>query len=126
MNDQILKAMQSSNNLGKILIAFMVIFAITIGAMQANNNAIFKEFVKQGNTIEKLVKNQEQIGELKKCVNAEYKDAEKEFNSMLDILGKTLQKNNVVFPQELNQSIKDFRIEFAEVNTCLITIPEGN
>lgn len=68
-----------------------------------------------------LILDQIQSKMIKKCVKDAQDEQMDEFNNILiPQLGKTLQENNIVFPQELNQALSRYRQKMNNINTCLI------
>lgn len=88
---------------------------------QVESRAALEEYIRQGDTLEKIVDRQEDLDELKKCVNAATQVALDEFNNdFITELGNVLAFNNISFPQKLNESIRELRQKFAKVKDCLI------
>jgi len=118
---EVVNAFTTSGVVGKVLIVFMIIFVIFFVWDKVDNNRSFQEYVKQGETLQVLVKNQAQVEAIKKCVNLAVDSAISEFNkNFIPQLGKTLQDSGIPFPQDLNMSILNVRQDFLEVKNCLI------
>lgn len=106
----------------------IAIVAVTFGFLIWTNIVIGRmmgEYVRQGSILQQLVQNQADINKFKKCIKEAHDDTTEEYNRMLQILGKTLQVNNVNFPNDLNVAIQAFRKKYDYIKDCLI-FPENN
>ena len=125
MSEEI-KAIASPNTgvIGKVLIAFIVLFGLFIGAFAWQNiqaDKTLSELIKLNVNIQNMIEAQDQIKDLKIDIKESYDVSMDEFNNvLLDIIGKTFDDNQVPFPQTLNNSIKNFRIKMEEIKNCLI------
>jgi hypothetical protein len=124
MSKEIEKAIDGITK-GGIITKIMVFSIITFLCLFSWNvfqgNVVLKELVEGNKNIEKLINEQTGIKIFRKCVKKEYDNTMNEFNNeLLMILGKTLNDNNISFPQELNESIRDFREKAKKINDCLI------
>lgn len=72
-----------------------------------------------------LIRDQIQARMVKICVKDKYDLAEDQWRDTKDILGKTLQKNGMGFPNELNISLMKYDEKREEIKDCLI-FPEKN
>lgn len=119
--ETIAKSFVSSGIIGKILITFFIIFVCLFAWNVFQGNVILKELVKGNDNVESLIKEQVGIEIFRKCVNTAYDNTMEEFDKkLIKILGKTLEQNNVTFPQELNESIGEFREKAKIIKNCLI------
>lgn len=105
----------------KILLLFGALFIMIFVWSNMQNEKMLGELVKQNKNVEKLIQEQTKLKAFKKCIKDAHDDASMEFNKkLLMILGETLSDNNVAFPQELNESIVQFREKFNIIKDCLI------
>ncbi len=103
-----------------MLIACVIIILAILAWTMASWSRMFEQFVRQGDSLAYIAGQTAHVESLKKCVNNEYNIAAEEFTKMLNVLGKTLQKYSVPFPQELNEAISSFRKKLGNIKECLI------
>lgn len=116
----IVEAFNKSGTLKAAFITFIVIILGILVWTNYNMDRMFKQFVRQGDSLAFIAGQTANIDTLKKCVNSEYNEAAAEFGKMINMIGKTLEKNQVPFPQDLNEAINDFRGKFGDIKECLI------
>ena len=119
--ETITKGFVNSGIVGKILITFFVIFLFLFAWNVFQSNVVLQELVKGNKNVESLIQEQAEIKVFRRCVKEEYDITMKEFNcELLKILGNTLSENGITFPQELNESILQFREKAEKIKDCLI------
>lgn len=123
--NSILKSFSDSGIIGKIIIAFtfiiIMIFLVLTYQSNTQNEKMLNQLTLQNKNVEDLIENQTQIEVFKKCIKKAHEKAMNGFNNdFLILLGSTLQKNNVPFPQELNKCIQEFRTAMETLKDCLI------
>lgn len=120
-----IEAIVKSGIIGKILIAFIVLFGIFIGSFVWQNiqaDKTLEQLVKLNINIQNLIESQDRIDNMKIDIKESYDISMDEFNNrLLKILGTTLQNNKVPFPQELNEAIATFRCKLEAIKNCLIS-----
>ena len=105
----------------KILLLFGALFFMIFFWSNIQNEKMLNELIKQNQNVEKLIEEQAELKTFKRCIKDAHDKASDEFNNeLLMVLGNTLSKNNIAFPQDLNKTIVDFREKFYFVIECLI------
>ena len=99
----------------------IIIVLLMIGWAQFNSTVMYGELVKQNKNVEHLINEQAEIKVFKKCVKKEYDSTMGEFNGeFIKLLGEFMAHNNILFPQEINISIQEFRKKAERIKDCLI------
>lgn len=127
--EPIIKEFTQNSVIGKIIIAFtfivVMIFLVLTYWSNKQSEKMLNQLTIQNSNVESLIENQTQIDIFKQCVNEQHESAMKTFNNKFIIkLGKVLLEYNVPFPQELNETIYEFRQEMADLKDCLICLNE--
>ena len=119
--ESITKTFINSGIIGKIILAFVLIFLCLFAWNVFINNIVLKQLVEGNNNIEDMINKQTQIDVFRKCIKKSYDDAMVEYNeNFIKILGETMKEYQVTFPQKLNLSIQTFRKKAELIKDCLI------
>lgn len=103
-----------------LIVAVIAIFVVAVFAYLNIQDNI--QDTKLINNLSEMIKDQKKEDILKKCILEEYNDANDYFNrELLTSFGKILSDNGILFPQEINIKIQNFRSELEDVKDCLIS-----
>ena len=123
----VIKTLAELGSNGAIIIVVLVFlgFSTWTNMQQTENNnkqtEILEEIKQSNDNIERLIEQSRKIEEFRECVG----DVSDELNEifqddLLQTLGTTLGEYQVPFPQNLNESISNFRISLNKLPKCLI------